>query len=528
MIKGDDLRVSGDSNTIWQKYCGFLDLSVQEFMEIQERLLLEEIELIANCPLGRKIMTGNVPGSVAEFRKTVPLTTYEDYAPYFEEKKEDALPEKPYYWCQTSGQGNSIKWIPYTQRAYERLIDNAMAAFILACTTRKGEVNLEKGDRVLYNLPARPYLSGLLAFGLDQRFDFQPIPPLELSEKMEFKEAIEESFKMALRTGVDVLGSMTSVLVKVGESFAERSGGVNFSMSMLHPAVFFRIARALLRSKLQRRKMLPKDLWPLKGIICWGTDTAIYRDQVKYYWGKLPYEFYARTETGILAMQSWTKEAMTFVPYSGFLEFIPEEEWLKSREDKDYHPHTVLLDEVEEGHRYELVITNFYGQPLLRYRPGNLIKIVSVKDVETGVNLPQMVYEGRADDILDIAGFTRLDEKTMWQAIANTGIRYEDWTVRKEYANGEPILHLYIESRDGLHAKEMEHLIHKQLGLINSDYRDLDTMLEVRPLRVTRLSRGSFERYYEEKQAASMDLAHLKPPHMNASDTVINNLLRLS
>ena len=30
---------------IWQQYCGFLDLSLSEYMAIQERLMLEQIAL---------------------------------------------------------------------------------------------------------------------------------------------------------------------------------------------------------------------------------------------------------------------------------------------------------------------------------------------------------------------------------------------------------------------------------------------------------------------------------------------------
>ena len=31
---------------IWQEYCGFLDLSIDDFMQIQYRLLQEQIDLL--------------------------------------------------------------------------------------------------------------------------------------------------------------------------------------------------------------------------------------------------------------------------------------------------------------------------------------------------------------------------------------------------------------------------------------------------------------------------------------------------
>ena len=54
----DELFRSGKPEQIWQKYCGFLDLSLEEFMVIQENLLLEEIELVADSHLGKKILNG--------------------------------------------------------------------------------------------------------------------------------------------------------------------------------------------------------------------------------------------------------------------------------------------------------------------------------------------------------------------------------------------------------------------------------------------------------------------------------------
>jgi len=513
------------SEEVWQKYCGFLDLSPREFMEIQEHLLLEEIELVAESPLGKKIMKGTRPKSVEEFRQLVPLTTYEDYAPDIGNCQEDALAEKPFCWAHTSGRGGTHKWVPYTRRAFDRLGISGMGMSILACASKKGEVRVGEGARFLQNLPPRPYYSGICFWSGQLQFGFRLIPPLEYAETLSFEERMQAGFGMALRTGVDVLSSLTSVLIKMGERFTETSGGSKPSWKMLHPLVMPRIIRALVKSKIEKRAILPKDLWPLKGLICYGMDTSIYKERLKYYWGKEPLEGYGSTEMGVVATQCWNKKGMTFFPFSCFLEFVPEEEWLKSRENKDYQPTTVLLDEVKEGKSYEVIITNFYGMPFLRYRGGDLIKIVASEDEETGVKIPQIAFESRADDLIDIAGFTRLDEKTVWQAIVNAGIRHEDWTIRKEYHLDQLILHLYIETKDDIDSKKAERLINKQLGSIDADYRDLQDMLGTQPLRVTLLPRGSFQRYYEEMRKAGADLAHMKPPHMNASEHAIQKLL---
>jgi phenylacetate-coenzyme A ligase PaaK-like adenylate-forming protein len=524
MITKDELFRTGNRERIWQKYCGFLDLSLAEFMGLQEQLLTEQIDLVYDSPLVKKFMPRK-PKDVSEFRRLVPLTTYDDYAAYLNAKNEDVLAVKPYLWACTSGRGGAPKWVPYTERAMERFGMYGIAVMILACTARKGEVNIRNGMRVLLNLPPSPYITGIMNQLLAPKIGASIIPPPDKYENADFETKTRAGFTIALRNGVDVLSSLTSVLVKMGERFSESSGQLKINRHMLHPQIMLRMIQAWLRSKREGRSLLPKDLWPLKGLICYGMDTNIYREQLVYYWGKEPFESYGATETGLLAFNAWNKKSMTFVPSSCFLEFVPEEEWLKSRESRDYQPTTVLLNEVKPGERYEVIITSFYGMPFLRYRIGDLIKVVALEDEEAGIKLPQMVFDSRADDLIDIAGFPRLDEKTIWQAIANTGIRYEEWSARKEYERDKPIVRLYIELKEEIEVAEVERLIHQELSAINQDYRDLESMLGIRPLRVTLLPAGSFQRYYDKKKASGAELAHLKPPHMNASDAVIQDLL---
>ncbi len=63
---------------------------------------------------------------------------------------------------------------------------------------------------------------------------------------------------------------------------------------------------------------------------------------------------------------------------------------------------------------------------------------------------------------------------------------------------------------------------------LDKDYSDLRKMTETEPLKVTLLNRGTFQKYLKGRQAAGFDLAHLKPPHINPPDTIIDDLLRLS
>jgi len=529
MATAVELLRQGRKDEIWTKYCGFLALNLDEFTKIQERLLIEQMTLLPKCEIGRKFIGEKAPASVEEFRRTVPITTYTDYEPYLGEQREDVLPQKPYLWAHTSGRSGSLKWIPYTRQAYIRLGERVLAGVILAATQGKGDVCLEEGDTLVYNTPPRPYISGVALRALAEQFNFHFVPPLEVTEDMSFQERIEKGFETALITGIDILGSLSVVLVKMGERFAEGARTSKISTHMLHPKALARLMKGWMRSKLEHRNMLPKDLWKVKALPCGGMDTSIYKEKIAYYWGVTPYEQYGSTEEGAIATQAWNKKGMTFFPDGAFLEFIPEQEWAKWRRDPFYIPNTVLINEVKPRQRYEVVLTNFYGKPLLRYRLHDIIEFASLRDEETGINLPQMVFVGRSGDFIDLAGFTgMMDEKMVWQAILNTGIPYEEWVMRKESVDGRAILHLYIELLDTVDKEVIRGRVHENLKSSNRFYADYESMIEARPLEVTLLPRGTFRAFMLEKQAAGADLAHLKPRHMNAPDEEIALLLRLA
>ena len=90
---GEKLRKQ-QYDAIWKEYCGFLDLTMQDYMKIQNRLMEEQIQLWSDCELGKSILKGRRPSGIDEFRRLVPLTTYEDYADMLLQKRSETLPEE--------------------------------------------------------------------------------------------------------------------------------------------------------------------------------------------------------------------------------------------------------------------------------------------------------------------------------------------------------------------------------------------------------------------------------------------------
>ena len=118
MVRPIDLLRQGRKNELWLMCCGFIDLSLDHFMTIQKRLLLEQIDLLKASRMGTKVMRGAMPQTVEEFRREVPLTTYSDYCPELQERREYVLPAKPIRWIRTSGYSGTydIKWVPWSAR----------------------------------------------------------------------------------------------------------------------------------------------------------------------------------------------------------------------------------------------------------------------------------------------------------------------------------------------------------------------------------------------------------------------------
>ncbi|MFC1893355.1 GH3 auxin-responsive promoter family protein [Chloroflexota bacterium] len=523
-----ELLREGNTKDLWQKCCGFVDLTMEQFMTIQRDLLTEQIELLKKCELGNTVMRGAKPRNVEEFRELVPITTYADYAPYLLEQREDVLPEKPILWQRTSGRSGEYpaKWVPVTRRQYEDLGDVFLGVFIIASCRGRGEVIIEEHDKLLYGLAPPPYISGSYLRRLGELGVFEFFPPLYEAEKMSFEERIETGLKMGMCEGMDVLPGITSVLVAIGERFSQGGGLKRAAAALTKPRMLPRLLKAVVKSKLARRPMLPRDIWSLKGLIAGGADNGIYREKIKALWGRYPLDVYGCGEGVLIAMQTWDYEGMTFLPHINFLEFMPEGEWHKWSEDPTYRPTLLLLNEVQAWQNYGVVITNFRGGAFVRYFLGDVVKIKSSRNVRLNIDTPQMVFDSRIDGIIDIAGFTRLTEKTVWQAIEDSGVAYHDWVIRKEERD-KPVLALYLECKPGADIVEEQAAaaIHEQLKKLDSDYADLEAMLGLKPLKVTVLSPGAFQAYISKQRAAGADLAHLKPPHVNPPEAAIDTLL---
>ncbi len=516
---------------IWEEYCGFLTLGMDEFMSIQRRLLEEQMALWVPSQLGQRILRGKTPKTIEEFRSMVPLTTYEDYAPLLLSKQTKALPAEPVIWVQTTWEGGirPTKVAPYTKGMLDTFQHNVISCLILASSKEKGEFEVNVGDHMLYALAPLPYVTGLLPLLLNNEIDIEFLPPVKEAASMTFKERNVLGFKLGLKKGIEYFFGLGSVLYYVSQSLVSLTGSgskksVGEKLKAISPRMALRMLAAKRRCRKEHRDLLPKDLFNLRCFMCAGTDNRSYKADLERMWGIRPIELFAGTEPTCIGCETWSREGVYFFPDACFYEFIPENEMNRSLEDPNYEPRTVLWNEVQAGEIYELVLTVFKGGAFARYRVGDVFRCTGIGSAQEGNDIPRFEYIDRVADTIDIAGFTRITENSIKQAIELSRLPIEAWTAKKEFTDGDrPYLHLYVElQRESLINSAVSiRILQEQLGIyfryLDQDYEDLKKILGIDPLKITMIKCGTFAAY--EKKYGS-PIRRMNPESCDINDLV--------
>lgn len=493
---------------IWREYCGFLDMSMEEYMDMQRRLMEEQIQVWSDCELGRRILRGQKPVTIEQFREMVPLTTYDDYADILLKKQDSCLPEKAVLWIQTTWEGglHPMKTAPYSKGMLDTYKRNMMACFILATGTKRGEFDVAVTDHMLYALAPLPYATGLMPLLLKDEIDIEYLPPVKEAAAMSFSERNKWGFKLGLKKGIEYFFGLGSVTYYISRSISALEGSSGKSklekLKNISPRMMVRYLKAKEQCRKENRPLMPRDLFQLKGFMIAGTDNNCYKDDLEKMWGIRPMEIFAGTEPTCIGTEIWSRNGMYLFPDACFYEFIPESEMLRNMEDPGYHPRTVLMNEVQPGEKYELVISVLKGGAFARYRVGDVYRCVEIGDRDEMTRIPRFAFIDRVPDVIDIAGFTRITANSIDHSIRLSGLPIHSWMAVKEFTEGNrPRLHLYVEmERSALSATAVNTaLLKEHLGVyftyLDNDYKDLQKILGVDPLEISVVKCGTFESF---------------------------------
>ncbi len=509
---------------IWKEYCGFLDLSLEGFMRIQNRLMTEQMEMWKKSGLGQGFLKGRQVETIEDFRRVMPLTRYEDYADTLLQKQSAMLPAEPIVWVQTTWEGgrHPFKVAPYSEGMLEIFRNNMIACLILATSRSPGSFAARPGDSMLYALAPLPYVTGLVPLALEREMYMEFLPTVKEAARLTFSERNKKGFKLAMkRGGIDFFFGLGSVAYYVSQGISALSGkesapprpkdseGAKEKGGPLKvaPGMMLRYLRAKGRCKREGRPLQPKDLFNLKGFVVAGTDNACYKDDLEALWGIRPMEIFAGTEPSCLGTETWSRDGMYFFPDTCFYEFIPQLEMMRSLRNPEYTPKTYLMNEVQPGEVYELVISVLRGGAFMRYRVGDVYRCLGLEHAEDQTKLPRFQYIDRVPNVIDVGGFTRITEHTIESAIELSGLRIADWIARKQYSeNNRPYIYMVVElAADNLtNAAVSREILREHLTIyfkhVDQDYQDLKRLLGIEPLEITLVPCGTFAKYHSRAE----------------------------
>ena len=329
------------------------------------------------------------------------------------------------HWFSTTGTTGTSKWIPVSQRDVELFMEIRDRCYKLTPSTEGLKCWAISG-------PAPFAENGLAGF---ERVHAMMTHVKREGVDISFTEVDrEDSVNFALDMKPSFIASSPSLAARFAELFTERAPEVARERWRKQKSLRNLAAYWVTRFKKIHPKHLSKFDWGLFG----GEPLEPYRQILRREFGLEPYEIYMFTEFFCPFVECRMHDGMHLWMDICLAEVISELELDKENRDTAYTPQAIPLWQAEQGSRGELVLTTFgEGLPLVRYRSGDLIEVVSVEPCQCGVTHPRIRVPRRSDHILCL-GMIRfpveqLEEKLLAETAHGQAKRWQLRITREDY-----------------------------------------------------------------------------------------------
>lgn len=460
-----------------------IELFIKYPHEVQRELLDQLITRGAKTDYGRKYGFESIK-SVEDYRRNVPVVTYEELFPYIERlmkgEQNQLWPTEIRWFAKSSGTTNArSKFIPVSNEALEDCHYKGGKDLLSIYVNHYPDTKMFTGKNLViggsqqvnqFDQNAKSYygdVSAVLLKNLPFWAQMVRTPSLDIALMEQWEEKIE---KMAHHTADE---NVTSI-----------SGVPTWTVVLLERIL-----------KLKKASHI-KEVWPNLEVFIHGA--VAFTPYEKLFNSLIPSESMHYMETynaseGFFGIQDQThsKDLLLMLDYGIFYEFIPAEEW------EEENPKTLGLDEVELDKNYALVISTNAG--LWRYKIGDTIRFTSLDPFRIRIS-------GRTKHFINAFGEELIienAERAIAEACEKTDAEIENFTAGPRYLDaGKKGTHEWIIefAKEPDDADRFRIILDETLREINSDYdakRFKDLALEA-PV-IHQVQRGTFYNWMKKR-----------------------------
>ncbi len=417
--------------------------------ETQLKLLLDIIDHNQNCAFGRKYGFAEIK-TLADFRKNVPITDWEDLEPYSLEASR-GVPNQlfsgdPELFIISSGTTGREKILPESMAGLEAknlttsLKMEALRKHFPEITRGKilPLVNKAEYGKTECGIPfgSASGVTLLQAPAALRAISAYPLPVLEIADStaMDYaimRFALMEDVRLVIGNNAGRMEQLVTLAAENSRTIIDdiRNGTINqdFTISEknradLRPYLQPNPERAAqLESKITASKDLNPDIyWPNLQVICCWLNGSIgrYVERIRpFFPAKVKFMDigYGATEGKFTIPLDVAKSAAPLAIFGIFFEFATPDEPRKM----------LLAHELDDGKVYEIFITTNSG--LYRYAIHDLIRVEGF----TGTT-PNLIFETKSTEVVDICG-EKTSPTTLINAVsgmvAATEIKLKNWAL---------------------------------------------------------------------------------------------------
>ncbi len=441
--------------------------------------------------------------SYNDFNRAVPLNEYEDLKPWIEKIQQggrDVLwPGKVNWFAKSSGTtADKSKYIPLTTEAirfnhvkggkdlmaiyYNRFPQSRVFAgksLIVGGSLSENFAGAHAGD-----------LSAVLIHRMPEWLQFFRVPSRQVITMADWEKKIDAIVQTCLHENLMSISGVPTWIMMILKRALEVSGKKNIA-----------------------------EVWPeLELFVHGGVSFTPYRHEYNRLIGKpINYlEAYNASE-GFFAFNDFEEEGMLLHIGAGiFYEFVPLEELQNEK------PQALLLQEVETGKNYAIVISTTTG--LWRYMPGDTVSF-------TSVNPYRLIITGRTKSFINVFGeevMVHNTDKALAETCAQLKCSVTDYTVAPRFLTttekgGHEWLIEFEKAPQDL--KVFSEMLDKNLQLLNSDYEAKRAGdLALQNLIIHSLAPKTFYRWLAAKNKLG---GQHKVPRLNNNRKILEEILGL-